>query len=232
VIANEWNLTREQLDAYSLESHRRAVAAIDEGRFENEVVPIEVINPHVGALVGVDETPRRETSADALAGLKPAFLPDGKVTAGNSSQICDGAAAVLITSEAAASRLGLEPRARFVSFGLAGVDPHRMLHGNPQACAKALSQAGLTWDDISVIEVNEAFASVVLQFAKDAGLEDRFGDINPNGGGISIGHPLGATGARVTATLINELERRDARYGIACMCIGFGQAIAGVVERV
>jgi acetyl-CoA acetyltransferase family protein len=232
VIAKEWNLSREELDAYSLESHRRAVAAIDEGRFENEVVPVEVINPHVGALVGVDETPRRETSAEALAALKPAFLPDGVVTAGNSSQICDGAAAVLITSEAAASRLGLEPRARFVSFGLAGVDPHRMLHGNPQACAKALSRAGLTWDDISVIEVNEAFASVVLQFAKDAGLEDRFDDINPNGGGISLGHPLGATGARVTATLINELERRDARYGIACMCIGFGQAIASVIERV
>jgi acetyl-CoA acetyltransferases len=232
VIAKEWNLSREALDAFSLESHRRAIAAIDEGRFENEVVPVEVINPHVGALVGVDETPRRETSAEALAGLKPAFIPDGVVTAGNSSQICDGAAAVLITSEAAAARLGLEPRARFVAFGLAGVDPHRMLHGNPQACAKALARAGLTWDDISVIEVNEAFASVVLQFAKDAGLEDRFDDINPNGGGISIGHPLGATGARVTATLINELERRDARYGVACMCIGFGQAIAGVIERV
>jgi acetyl-CoA acetyltransferase family protein len=232
VIAKEWGLSREALDAYSLESHRRAVAAIDEGRFENEVVPVEVMNPHVGALVGVDETPRRDTSAGALAGLKPAFIPDGVVTAGNSSQICDGAAAVLITSEAAASRLGLEPRARFVSFGLAGVDPHRMLHGNPQACAKALSRAGLTWDDISVVEVNEAFASVVLQFAKDAGLEDRMDDVNPNGGGISIGHPLGATGARVTATLINELERRDARYGVACMCIGFGQAIAAVVERV
>lgn len=231
VIAKEWNLSREALDAFSFESHRRAIAAIDEGRFDNEVVPVEVINPHVGALVGVDETPRRDTSPEALAGLKPAFIPDGVVTAGNSSQICDGAAAVLITSEAAASRLGLEPRARFVSFGLAGVDPHRMLHGNPQACAKALSRAGLTWDDISVIEVNEAFASVVLQFAKDAGLEDRFDDINPNGGGISIGHPLGATGARMTATLINELDRRDARYGIACMCIGFGQAIAGVIER-
>jgi acetyl-CoA C-acetyltransferase len=138
---------------------------------------------------------------------------------------------VLVTSEAAASRLGLEPRARFVSFGLSGVDPYRMLHGNPEACRKALAKAGLGWDDIAVIEVNEAFASVVLQFAKDSGLEDRFDDINPNGGGISLGHPLGTTGARVTATLLNELERRDARYGIACMCIGFGQAIAAVVER-
>jgi acetyl-CoA acyltransferase len=231
VIAREWNLSREQLDAYSLESHRRAIAAMDEGRFENEIVPVEVVNPHVGALVGVDETPRRDTSAEKLASLAPAFIPDGVVTAGSSSQICDGAAALLLASESAATRLGLEPRARFVSFGLAGVDPHRMLHGNPQACAKALAKAGLAWDDIAVIEVNEAFASVVLQFAHDVGLEDRFDDINPNGGGISLGHPLGATGVRMTATLLNELERRDARYGIACMCIGFGQAIAGVVER-
>ena len=153
------------------------------------------------------------------------------MTAGNSSQICDGAAAVLVASESAAARLGLEPRARFVSFGLAGVDPHRMLHGNPQACNKALTRAGLTWDDMSVIEVNEAFACVVLQFARDAGLEERWNDINPNGGGISLGHPLGATGARITATLVSELERRNARYGIAAMCIGFGQAIAGVIER-
>ena len=131
----------------------------------------------------------------------------------------------------AAEQLELEPRARFVSFGLAGVDPHRMLHGNPQACAKALERAGLTWDDMSVIEVNEAFASVVLQFARDAGLEDRWEDINPNGGGISLGHPLGATGARMTATLLGELERRNARYGIATMCVGFGMAIAGIVER-
>ena len=228
-IAEEWNLSREQLDAYSLESQRRAIAAIDEGRFENEVVPVEVTNPHVGALVAVDETPRRDTSLEALAALKPAFIPDGKVTAGNSSQICDGAAAIV--SERAASRLGLEPRARFISFGLAGVDPYRMLHGNPEACAKALRRSSLTWDDVAVIEVNEAFAAVVLQFAHDAALEDRFDDINPNGGGISLGHPLGATGARMTATLVNELERRDARYGIASMCIGFGQAIAAVVER-
>jgi acetyl-CoA acyltransferase len=232
VIAEEWGLSREELDEFSLESHRRAIAAIDEGRFEREIVPVELMNPHVGVLFGVDETPRRDTSAEKLASLAPAFIPDGKVTAGNSSQICDGAAAVLITSEAAASRLGLEPRARFVSFGLWGVDPYRMLHGNPEACAKALERARLTWDDIAVIEVNEAFASVVLQFLKDTGLGDRREDVNPNGGGISLGHPLGATGARMTATLLSELERRNERYGIACMCIGFGQAIAGVVERI
>src|SRR6059058_2779651 len=231
VIAAEWGLSREELDEFSLESHRRAVRAIDEGRFENEVVPIDLTNPHVGVLFEVDETPRRDTSAEALATLPPAFVPDGKVTAGNSSQICDGAAAVLVASERAAARLGLEPRARFVSFGLAGVDPHRMLHGNPRACTRALERAGLTWDDVAVIEVNEAFASVVLQFVADTGLADRMGDVNPNGGGISLGHPLGATGARITATLINELERRNARYGIATMCIGFGQAIAAVVER-
>jgi len=232
VIADEWGFSREELDAFSLESHRRAAAAADEGRFDGEIVPIDLTNPHTGVVFAVDETPRRDTSLEALAALKPAFLPEGKVTAGNSSQICDGAAAVLVASESATGRLGLQPRARFVSFGLAGVDPHRMLHGNPQACEKALARAGLTWDDISVIEVNEAFACVALQFARDAGLEDRWDDINPNGGGISLGHPLGATGARITATLLNELDRRDERYGIATMCIGFGQAIACVVERV
>jgi acetyl-CoA acetyltransferase family protein len=231
VIADEWGFSREELDAYSLESHGRALVAIDDGRFDDEIQPIDLRNPHIGVVFALDETPRRDTSAGALASLKPAFLPDGKVTAGNSSQICDGAAAVLVASERAAGRLGFEPRARFVSFGLSGVDPHRMLHGNPEACAAALARAGLTWDDMAVIEVNEAFASVVLQFARDARLEDRWDDINPNGGGISLGHPLGATGARITATLLNELERRDARYGIATMCIGFGQAIAGIVER-
>ena len=232
VIAEEWGLSREELDAFSLESHRRAIARDRRGPFRERDRSGRGRRTRTSAArAASDETPRRDTSAEALAALRPAFLPDGKVTAGNSSQICDGAAAVLIASEAAASRLGLQPRARFVSFGLAGVDPYRMLHGNPQACARALEKAGLTWDDIAVIEVNEAFASVVLQFARDAGLDERLDDINPNGGGISLGHPLGATGARMTATLINELERRDARYGIATMCIGFGQAIAAVIER-
>jgi acetyl-CoA acetyltransferase family protein len=223
LLAQEWKLSREALDAYSYESHRRAIAAIDEGRFENEIIPIQQF--------AVDETPRRDTSPEKLAELAPAFVPDGKVTAGNSSQIVDGAAAVLVASERKASELGLEPRGRFVAFGLAGVDPRLMLHGNPQACERALAKAGLGWDDIGVIEVNEAFASVVLQFVADAGLADRLADVNPNGGGISLGHPLGATGARITATLLNELERRGRRYGIATMCIGFGQALAGVIER-
>jgi acetyl-CoA acyltransferase len=234
VIAEEWGLSREQLDEYSLESHRRAVDAIDNGRFESEIVPIEVSNPHTGVLFAVDETPRRDTSLEKLASLQPAFKEDGVVTAGGSSQIVDGAAAMLVTSEERAGELGLEPRARFVSFGLAGVDPYRMLHGNPQACEKALAKAGLTWDDIALVEVNEAFASVVLQFLADTGLHERYeaGDVNPNGGGISLGHPLGATGARITATLLNELDRRQERYGVATMCIGQGQAIAAVIERV
>jgi acetyl-CoA acyltransferase len=233
VIAAEWNLSREELDAYALESHRRAIAAIDEGRFEREVVPVEVGAAGAAVLVGIDENPRRDTSAEKLAALPPAFKEDGRITAGNSSAIVDGAAAMLIASESAASRLELEPRARFVSFGLAGVDPFRMLHGNPLACERALAKAGLGWDDMAVIEVNEAFACVVLQFLQDTGLHERWvaGDVNPNGGGISLGHPLGATGARITATLLAELDRRGARFGIASMCIGQGQAIAAVFER-
>jgi acetyl-CoA acyltransferase len=243
-IAKEWQLSREELDRISYESHMRAARAIDEGRFEREIVPVELDVPAAdedggGAATvtrvrfAVDEAVRRGTTLEKMAELQPAFVPDGVVTAGNSSQIVDGSAAVLIASEKTASRLGLEPRARFLSFGIAGVDPHMMLHGNPEACEKALAKAGLGWDDIEVIEVNEAFASVVAQFLADTGLKERYetGDVNPNGGGISLGHPLGATGARITSTLVSELERRNARYGLASMCIGFGQAIAGVVER-
>ena len=233
VIAEEWGLSREALDEYSYESHRRAIAAIDEGRFEREIVPVEVGATGAAVLVGVDENPRRDTSFEKLAALPAAFKEGGKITAGNSSAIVDGAAAMLVTSESAATRLGLEPRARFASFGLAGVDPYRMLHGNPLACERALAKVGLGWDDIAVVEVNEAFACVVLQFLQDTGLHERWvaGDVNPNGGGISLGHPLGATGARITATLLAELDRREARYGVASMCIGQGQAIAAVLER-
>jgi acetyl-CoA acyltransferase len=239
-IAAKWDLSREELDRYAYESHMRAARAIDEGRFDKEIVPIELDVPTsesgstlVRTRFAVDEAVRRETTLEKMALLQPSFVADGRVTAGNSSQIVDGSAAVLIASERTASELGIEPRARFLGFGIVGVDPHLMLHGNPEACERALAKAGLTWDDMDVIEVNEAFASVVLQFLADTGLRERWeaGDVNPNGGGISLGHPLGATGARITATLVSELERRDARYGIAAMCIGFGQAIAAVVER-
>jgi len=244
-IAKEWKLSREELDRIGYESHMRAARAIDEGRFEREIVPVELDVPgpededagNAATLTrvrfAVDEAVRRETTLERMAALQPAFVADGVVTAGNSSQIVDGSAALLVASERKASQLGLEPRARFLAFGIEGVDPHLMLHGNPQACAKALAKAGLGWDDIGVIEVNEAFASVVAQFLADTGLGERYeaGDVNPNGGGISLGHPLGATGARITATLVSELERRNAQYGLACMCIGFGQAIAAVVER-
>jgi acetyl-CoA acyltransferase len=233
LIADKWELSREDLDAYSFESHQRAARAIDEGRFAKEIVPVDLTNPHVGFTFDTDEAVRRESTLEQMAELQAVFTPEGKTTAGNSSQIVDGAAAVLIASEQKASELGLTPRGRFVSFGVVGVDPTLMLHGNPQACEKALAKAGLSWDDMAVIEVNEAFASVVLQTLKDTGLRERWeaGDVNPNGGGISLGHPLGATGARITSTLVSELERRDARYGIASMCVGFGMAIAGVVER-
>ena len=237
LLAQEWDLSREELDAYSLESHRRALAASDEGRFEQEIVPIDL--PELPAAsnslllapprFAVDEAARRDTSLEALAALKPAFVPEGVVTAGNSSQIVDGSAAVLVASEAACAEHGLEPRARFVSFGLAGVDPTRMLHGNPQAMKKALVKAGLTLDDVGVIEVNEAFASQSIASLRDLGVPHE--KVNLDGGAIALGHPLGATGARITATLLNELDRRQARYGIASMCVGFGMAIAGVVER-
>jgi acetyl-CoA acetyltransferase family protein len=240
-IAKQWGLAREELDRIGYESHQRAARAFDEGRFEKETVPIELDAPApesgttlVRTRFAVDEAVRRETTLEKMAALQPAFIPDGVVTAGNSSQIVDGSAAVLVASEAKVSQLGLEPRARFVSFGVVGVDPHLMLHGNPEASAKALAKAGLSWDEIDVIEVNEAFASVVAQFLADTGLQERYeaGDVNANGGGISLGHPLGATGARITATLVSELERRQARYGLATMCIGFGQAIAAVIERI
>jgi acetyl-CoA acetyltransferase family protein len=231
LIAERWGFARDELDAYSLRSHERAVRAIDEGRFAREIVPVEVTVGGATATLETDETPRRDTSAERLASLNPAFRPDGVITAGNSSQICDGASAALITTPEHADRLGLRPRARFVSFAVAGVDPVLMLHGNPLAVRKALDKAGIGLDDVAVVEVNEAFACVATQTARDLGLEDRWEDVNPNGSGISLGHPLGATGTRILASLLSELDRRDARYGVATMCIGWGMAICGVVER-
>ncbi|MCW2920252.1 MAG: thiolase family protein [Thermoleophilia bacterium] len=234
LIAQEWGITREQQDTFALQSQERAIAAREAGHFDAEIAPIDVTDPDGNtSSFAADETPRAST-ADKLASLKPAFLPEeqGTVTAGNASQICDGSAAVLLASAEAVERHGLTPRAKVVSTAIAGVDPTKMLHGNPEAVRLALARASLSLDDMGLIEINEAFASVVLQAMHDLELGGRTADVNPNGGGISLGHPLGASGARILATMLSELDRRDARHGVATMCIGFGQAIATVVERV
>jgi acetyl-CoA acetyltransferase family protein len=232
MIAEQWGFTREELDEFSWNSHQRALAAQAAGKFDNEILPIEVTAP-TGDKVTLDrdETPR-DSPLEKVAALKPAFKPDGVITAGNASQICDGSAAVLMATQKAADEHGLKPRARVVATGLAGVDPTIMLTGNPGAINAALKRAGLTLDDMGVIEVNEAFAVVPLQTLKDLGAQDRMDDFNPNGGGISLGHPLGATGARIISTMLNEMERRGSRYGIASACIGFGMAVATIIERI
>jgi acetyl-CoA acetyltransferase family protein len=234
MIAQQWEITREQQDAYALSSQERAIAARAAGAFDREILSIEVAGAD-GERVTLehDETPR-ESTLEKLGSLRPAFLPEGvgTVTAGNASQICDGASALLLASADAVTKHGLTPRAKVISTGLSGVDPTIMLTGNPAAVRQALERVNLTLDDMAVIEINEAFASVVLQTVIDLGLGDRMADVNPVGGGISLGHPLGASGGRILATLLSELERRDERYGIATMCIGFGQAIATVIERV
>ena len=231
-IAKEWNLSRDDLDAYSLESNRRAVAAIDAGLLR--AARSSRSTSATARRSTVDEAPRRDTSAEKLAALKPAFIEDGRVTAGNSSQIVDGAAAMLLVSEEAASRHGLDAARRASSrSGSRASTRSGCCTGTRRRASRRSRRAGLGWDDMAVIEINEAFASVVLQTLADTGQHARWeaGDVNPNGGGISLGHPLGATGARITATLLAELDRRDARYGLACMCIGQGQAIAAVIER-
>jgi acetyl-CoA acyltransferase len=221
LINEKWGLTREELDEFSLRSHRRAAAAQDAGRFDRQLVPVQG--------VVADEGVRRDTSMEKLAGLKPAFRPDGLVTAGNSSQISDGAAALLLASRAAAERLGLRPLARFVGFALAGVDPVLMLTGVIPATERVLRQTGLGMDDLDVVEINEAFASVVLAWGRE--VEPDWERVNPNGGAIALGHPLGASGARIMTDLVAELERRNGRYGLQVMCEGGGMANATVLER-
>ncbi len=229
-IATEWGLSRDDLDAYSLRSHQRAAAATDEGRFAREIVPLTVDTPKGKVEMRTDEGIRRDTSLEALAALKPAFENGGRITAGNSSQITDGAAAVLIMSEARAAALGLIPRARLVSFAVVGVDPVMMLTGPVPATTEVLRRAGLVLDDIDRFEVNEAFASVVLAWAAEHPADPE--RVNVNGGAIALGHPLGCSGARLTATLLCELERSRGRYGLQTMCEGGGMANALVLERV
>lgn len=229
MIARKWNLSRMQLDEYSLESHKRALSAGSLGCFEREIVPVSV-DGNGGPVLRKDETPRSDTSLERLAQLKTAFMEDGVVTAGNSSQISDGASAVLLMSKARATELGLRPRARIVSRVVVGSDPILMLDGVIPATRKALARAGLRTDQIDVFEINEAFASMVLAWAKE--LEPDMSKVNPNGGAIALGHPLGASGCRLMTTLLHELERRDARFGLQTMCIGHGMATATVIERI
>jgi acetyl-CoA acyltransferase len=238
IIANENGLSRDDLDAFSALSQERAEKASDEGRFDNEIIPVrsKIKDKESGAIKELDDMVTRDegirpgTTVETLAKLKPAFLPDGKVTAGNSSQITDGASAALIMSAEKAKELGLTPRARFHTFALAGVDPVRMLTGPIPATAKALERSGLSPADIDHVEINEAFASVVLAWQKAHDFD--MDKVNPNGGAIALGHPLGMSGARLALTAVEELHRRGARYGLATMCIGVGQGIAMIVERV
>jgi acetyl-CoA acyltransferase len=244
-LAKKYEISREQADEFSLASHKKALAAIAAGKFKDEIVPVQVNSSYVesgnngnaGAArtkntkltFDTDEGPRADTSLEALAKLRPAFHVRGVVTAGNSSQMSDGAAAAILMSGERARELGLKPLARFVSFAVAGCPPEEMGIGPVYAIPKALKIAGLTLDQIDVIELNEAFAAQALSVIKVAGLDPA--RVNVNGGAIALGHPLGCTGAKLTATILRELERRNARYGMVTMCIGGGMGAAGIFER-
>ncbi|HXW31690.1 MAG TPA: thiolase family protein, partial [Acidimicrobiales bacterium] len=242
-IARRWGIDRQEMDALALESHRRAAAAQDEGRFDHELLPLAAKvagadepsgdepggHARSGELLDRDEGVRRDTSAEKLASLKPAFREDGQVTAGNSSQISDGAAAVLVMSEERADALGLRPRARIHTMVVAANDPEIMLTAPIPATRRILEKSKMALEDFDVIEINEAFASVVLAWARE--FRPDMEKVNPNGGAIAIGHPTGCSGARIMATLLNELERTAGRYGLQTMCEGGGQANATVIER-
>ncbi len=236
MIAEKWGISREEMDELSLESHRRAARATEEGRFEGQIVPVEVTREDgTTEVITRDEGIRWDTSLEKLASLQPAFKSDGKITAGNSSQITDGAAAVLIMSEEKAEELGLEPKARLHSFAVVGVDPITMLTGPIPATEKVLKRAGLGIDDIDLFEVNEAFASVTVAWRMEHGGTDPMAlweRTNVNGGAIALGHPLGASGARLMTTLVWELERIGGRYGLQTMCEGGGMANATIIERI
>jgi acetyl-CoA acyltransferase len=221
MMAERWKISRGELDAFSLESHRRAARATEEGRFCNEIVP-------VGQMTR-DEGIRAEASLEKMATLKPAFKPDGVITAGNSSQISDGAASVLIMERGVAERLGLRPLARFVAFALAAEDPVIMLSAPIPATRKILDRAGLSLEDVDRVEINEAFASVVLAWQRE--LHADLSKVNVNGGAVALGHPLGASGARLMTTLVHELQRSGGRYGLQTMCEGGGMANATLIER-
>src|SRR5947209_4569249 len=237
-LAKRFDITREMADEFSLNSHKKAIAAIQAGRFEDEIVPVPVSfttangskPKRTDIVFKVDEGPRADTSMEALAGLKPAFHAKGTVTAGNSSQTSDGAAASVVMSADKARQLGIKPLARFVAFATAGYKPEEMGLGPVYAIPKVLKMAGLKLEDIDVIELNEAFAAQALSVIKEAGLD--MNKINPNGGAVALGHPLGCTGAKLTATIIREIKRRNGRYGLVTMCIGGGMGAAGIFENI
>jgi acetyl-CoA acyltransferase len=229
MISEQWGISREDNDAFSVQSHRRAARATEEGRFDREILPISITTDDGDETMDRDEGIRPDSSLEKLATLKPAFKPDGVITAANSSQITDGAAAVLVMSEERAAQLGLTPRARFHSFALAGVSPVLMLTGPIPATTKVLERAKMTLDQIDLVEINEAFAPVVLAWEKEH--HPDMENVNPNGGAIALGHPLGASGARLMATLLNELERTGGRFGLQTMCEGGGMANATIIER-
>lgn len=230
LLAQKWEISRRELDEFSLESHRRAAQATAEGRFKSQIIPIPVKNEDgTTTLFERDEGVRTDTSLEKLANLKPSFKPDGVITAGNSSQISDGASAVLLMERETAERLGLRPRARFVSFALAGDNPIYMLTAPIPATGKVLAKAGLTLDQIDLVEINEAFASVVLAWKRE--WKPDMSKVNVNGGAVAIGHPLGASGGRLTTVLLNELERTGGRYGLQTICEGGGMANAMIIER-
>ncbi len=231
LVAQKWELSRAELDEFSLESHRRAARATAEGRFRSQIVPIEVKNEDgTTSIFDQDEGIRIDTSLEKLASLKPAFKPDGLITAGNSSQISDGAAAVLIMERVTAERLGIRPRARFVAFSLAGDNPIIMLTAPIPATYKVLERAGLTLGQIDLVEINEAFASVPLAWQRETGADME--RVNVNGGAVAIGHPLGASGARLTTVLLHELEHTGGRYGLQTICEGGGMANGMIIERI
>lgn len=231
LIADEFAITRDEIDQLAVESHQRAMQATEEGRFDREIVPIEIKNEDgTVELMTRDEGIRPTTTVEALSGLKPAFKEDGVVTAGNSSQITDGAAAVLVMSEEKAMELGLTPRARFKAFSVVGVDPITMLTGPIPATEKVLAKAGLSIDDVDLFEVNEAFGTVIAAWLKETGAD--WSKTNVNGGAMALGHPLGASGAKIMTTLLHEMERRGARYGLQTMCEGGGMANGTILELV
>jgi acetyl-CoA acyltransferase len=238
-VAEKYQITREMQDEFALRSHQKAIKAIQEGKFKDEIVPLKVVNKYINGkgekvveekVFDTDEGPRADTSLEKLAQLKPAFKEGGTVTAGNSSQMSDGAAVVIVMSEKKANELGLKPMARFVSYAVAGVPPEIMGIGPVEAIPKALKLAGLKLDDIGLIELNEAFAAQSLAVIKLAGLNEEI--INVNGGAIALGHPLGCTGTKLTVTILNEMRRRNVRYGMVTMCVGGGMGAAGIFELI